>query len=139
MPRSNPELAPARADILVVDDDDDLATVIAEVLGLQGHRLRLASSGEDGLRQLHERLPDLVILDVEMPHLTGPQMAYRMFIHDAGLERIPIVLISGAVGLPAIAAKAGIPYALAKPFDLDTLLDLVSLALVERRAPSPRL
>jgi DNA-binding NtrC family response regulator len=127
------------ADILVVDDDDDLASVVGDVLVAQGHRVRLACDGEEGLRQLHEHPPDLVILDVEMPHLTGPQMAYRMFLHDAGFECIPIVLVSGAVGLPAVAAKAGIPYALAKPFDLDTLLALVDQALTERRAPKPRL
>jgi DNA-binding NtrC family response regulator len=127
------------ADILVVDDDEDLAAIVADVLALRGHRVRLACGGHDGLRLLHERLPDLVILDVEMPDLTGPQMAYRMFIHDAGLEDVPIVLVSGAVGLPAVAARAGIPYALAKPFDLDQLLTLVERALTERRPPKPRL
>jgi DNA-binding response OmpR family regulator len=121
----------------VVDDDVDLATIVARVLESQGFRVRIASSGEEGLLRLHDRLPDLVILDVEMPHLTGPQMAYRMFIHDAGFEQVPIVLVSGAVGLPDVAAKTGIPYSLAKPFDLDDLLALVSRALIERRAPNP--
>jgi DNA-binding NtrC family response regulator len=126
-----------RADILVVDDDDDLAIVVAQVLESQGFHVRMAFSGEEGLRRLHDRLPDLIILDVEMPHVTGPQMAYRMFIHDAGFEEVPIVLVSGAVGLTAVAAKAGIPYSLAKPFDLDDLLALVSRALTEKRAPNP--
>ena len=125
------------ADILVVDDDDDLAGVIADVLALQGHRVRRGNSGYEGLRLLHERIPDLVILDVEMPHLTGPEMAYRMFLHDAGLENVPVVLVSGALGLTEIAERAGIPYVLAKPFDLPVFLALVERALSERRPPAP--
>jgi DNA-binding NtrC family response regulator len=137
-PPAEPDLArPERADVLVVDDDDDLATIVARVLESQGFHVRMAFSGEEGLRRLHDRLPDLIILDVEMPHVTGPQMAYRMFVHDAGFEEVPIILVSGAMGLPAVAAKAGIPYSLAKPFDLDDLLALVSRALTEKRAPNP--
>jgi DNA-binding response OmpR family regulator len=130
-------MIPVGADILVVDDDDDLAGVVVDVLALQGYRIRRARSGLEGLRLLDERLPDLVILDVEMPHLTGPQMAYRMFVHNAGLERVPILLVSGSVGLHEIAVRAGIPYALAKPFALRDFLALVARALSERRPPTP--
>lgn len=111
----NERTTPEPPEIIIVDDDEDLAAVVADVLAMRGYRVRTATSGREGLRLLHERPPDLVILDVEMPQLTGPQMAYRMFIHDAGLEEVPIVLVSGAVGLPEIAARAGIPYVLAKP------------------------
>jgi CheY-like chemotaxis protein len=83
------------ADLLVVDDDDDIGDMLADILRELGHTVRVGRNGEQGLTLLEERLPDAVLLDVEMPALTGPQMAVRMFLHDVGQEEIPIVLQSG--------------------------------------------
>jgi CheY-like chemotaxis protein len=126
------------ADVLLVEDDDDVAFLMALFLEEDGHQVRRARDGERGLELLAEHLPDLVILDVEMPLLDGPGMAARMIVADAGRERIPVVLASGAVGLPAIAERVGTPYALAKPFEPSELLALTAQALEARRAPTPR-
>jgi CheY-like chemotaxis protein len=73
---------------------------------------------------------DLILLDVEMPRLTGPEMAYRLFVLDAGKEKIPIVLLSANLDLPRVAATVvGTPYCLAKPYPID---DLFSPFLVDR-------
>ena len=125
------------ADLLVVDDDRDLAEVVAEVLQNHGHVVRVAHNGEEGLARLGERMPDLVVLDVEMPILRGPGMAMAMLLRDCGLELVPIVLVSGAVGLEAIAAEVGTPYSLAKPCSPGALLSLVGRALSEGIAPTP--
>jgi DNA-binding response OmpR family regulator len=126
------------ADLLVVEDDEDVAFLIEAFLEREGHRVRRASDGEEGLARLSERLPELVIMDVEMPLLSGPAMAARMLIEDVGRERIPLLLVSGAIGLSSIAERVGTPYALPKPFDPTDLIALVSRALRERRAPTPR-
>ena len=83
-------------------------------------------------------MPDLVVLDVEMPVLDGPGMVTRMLVEDAGRERIPVVLVSGVVELSSVAERVGTPYALAKPFDPTALLALASQALRERRPPAPQ-
>lgn len=70
--------------------------------------------------------------------LTGPEVAYAMFLHDAGMEEVPIVLISGVLGLTQVAAAVGTPYFLAKPYDLARLYGLIGEALVERVPPHPR-
>ena len=127
------------ANLLVVDDDPDTARALAEVLGYIGHDVRIAFDGRQGLAQLDERLPDLVLLDVEMPVLGGPEMAERMFLHNLGLEHIPVVLISGVPHLQRVASDVGTPYALAKPFELEKLSEVVAKALSERIAPHPRL
>ena len=124
--------------ILVVDDNSDLAEVLAEVLVLSGYRVRVENDGERALEALNEELPDAVVLDIEMPHLTGPEVAYRMFILDAGMERIPIVLSSGVAGLEDVASRVGTPYFIGKPFDIGVMLSLVERAVEERVAPSPR-
>jgi CheY-like chemotaxis protein len=125
------------ADVMVVEDDDDVAFLMGAFLEEAGHRVRRARDGEKGLLLLDEGLPDLVIMDVEMPLLDGPGMAARMLAADVGRERIPIVVVSGAIGLSSIAERVGTPYSLAKPFDPAALIDLSAKALRERRFPMP--
>jgi DNA-binding NtrC family response regulator len=125
------------ADLLIVDDDIDVVWVLEQIMQLDGHGVRVAHNGEEGLRLLNERYPDLVILDVEMPVLDGPSMAYQMFVHDCGMEDVPILLLSGVFDFEAVACRVGTPYALSKPFDPQELLQLVSRALTERAMPRP--
>jgi hypothetical protein len=62
-------------------------------------------------------------------------MAYEMFLRNCGLERIPIVLLSGVDGLERVALGVGTPYFLGKPFSLAALYALVERALAEGVAP----
>jgi DNA-binding NtrC family response regulator len=122
--------------VLLVEDDADVSATLR--IALEGqHRVRVAHNGEEGLRALKEQLPDLILLDVEMPVLDGPGMAYRMLVEDAGREQIPIILVSGVAYLDRVAQRIGTPYFLPKPVDLGPLLTLVERALAERRAPTP--
>jgi X-X-X-Leu-X-X-Gly heptad repeat protein len=127
------------AELVVVDDDADVADSLADILRDEGHVVRIAHDGKQGLALLSERLPDAVLLDVEMPVLTGPQMAIRMFLDDCGEEEIPVVLLSGVRDLVAIAARVNTPYFLSKPFAVDEMLRLLGRALLERVPPHPQL
>jgi DNA-binding NtrC family response regulator len=124
------------ADLLVVDDDRDLAAALTDVLVDAGHTVRVAENGWAGVAALNERLPDLVLLDIEMPSLDGPGMANQMFVRDAGRERIPILLVSAFADLPGVARRIGTPYSAPKPCELGKLLDLVDRALRERIPPT---
>ncbi len=126
------------ADVLVIDDDIDSAEVLAEIMNDSGHEVCVGYNGQDGLRLAAERLPELALLDVEMPVLDGPGMAYEMFIHDMGMELVPLILLSGVPELDAIAADVGTPYYLAKPYRYEQLLAMVKRALAERTPPTPR-
>lgn len=126
------------ADILVVDDDADSAETVGQLLETAGHNIRVASDGLAGLAEVARQLPDLVVLDVEMPVLDGPAMAFDMILRDAGSEKIPVVLISGSLDLDAVAARVGTPYLLAKPASMDAVLATVELALLERIPPKPQ-
>jgi DNA-binding response OmpR family regulator len=125
------------ADLLIVDDDRDLAELLGEALAHHGHQVRFARDGMDGLRELSIRQPDAVLLDVEMPLLDGPGMAWQMFVRNYGLETIPIILLSGVVDLEQIAARVGTPYFLGKPYALSAVRALCDRALTERTAPAP--
>ncbi len=125
------------ADLLLVDDDGDLVELLAELLRDEGHHVRTANTGEEGLEALRAApLPDVVVLDVDMPVLGGPGMAHQMLLHDAGEERIPVMLVSARGDLPALAKKMGTPYFLRKPCDLNTFIGLLERALRERTAPA---
>ena len=126
------------ADLLIVEDDETIAQSVAAVLSSEGHTVRVAENGAEGLRALSDGLPALILLDVEMPVLTGPGMAGRMLIEDAGRERISNR--PGERGRRSAWGRGHRRDAVraAKPCKLDTLLRLVNRALAERVAPSPR-
>jgi DNA-binding NtrC family response regulator len=128
-------LGVATGDLLIVDDDPEILETLTEVLELEGHLVRTARNGQEGLRELSVRLPNLVLLDVEMPILDGPAMADRMFVDDCGRESIPIVLVTGVADVRRIAAIVGTPYVLEKPYPLERLLALIDRALLERTPP----
>ena len=128
------------ANVLIVDDDADTRELTVELVESAGHTVQVGRNGEEGLESLGSGpLPDCVLLDVEMPVLSGPGMAHRMLLHDAGEEDIPIVLLSGAANLSEVARKVGTPYFLAKAAaDYTTvLLELLDKALLERKVPAP--
>lgn len=124
------------ADLLIIDDDVDLAEALAELMSIEGHTVRIGYNGEEGLRLLEERVPDAVLMDIEMPVLDGPSTAYRMLLHDVGWERIPLVLLSGVPNLGELARRIGSPYFLSKPYPYDRLVGVVNKALAERVAPA---
>lgn len=125
------------ADLLIVDDDLDSAEALADLLQSEGHTVRVGYNGNEGVRLAHDRHPDVALLDVEMPHLTGPEMAFQMFIHNMGLENVPVILLSGIPNLSTVAQAVGTPYFLSKPYRYERLMTLLERALSERIAPVP--
>lgn len=124
------------ADLLIIDDDVDSATILAQIMDMQGHAVRIGYDGQEGLRLAKERTPDLVLLDVEMPNLDGPGMAYEMLVHDMGLENVPVILLSGIAGLSTVAETLGTPYFLSKPYRYTEVVNLAARALAESIAPA---
>ena len=122
------------ANVLIVDDDDDIRSLVSMLVEAAGHSVQQATNGREGVEAVAEQRPDLVVLDVEMPVLTGPEMAYEMFIRNCGVEKIPIILTSGVVGLDEVAEMVGTRYFLPKPYDPTALLQLIERTLHERVA-----
>lgn len=127
-----------RADVLIVDDDADAAEALAEAASMRGYDVRVAYDGAQGVAAVAERLPDLILLDVEMPVLDGPSMSVELLAYDAGRENIPIILVSGRPGLEDVVEQVGTPYYLRKPFRFRELVVVMERALEERIPPRPR-
>ena len=124
--------------VLIVDDDADLGWLLQTFMQLAGHATAFAADGAEGFRKVDEFCPEVVLLDVEMPTLDGPGLMAQMLIADCGRENIPVILLSGVVGLSHVAARVGTPYYLEKPVTADQLERMVELVLAERRPPRPR-
>jgi DNA-binding response OmpR family regulator len=127
------------AQLLIVEDDEDIRELMAELLVMSGHTVSIACDGEDGLQHLERSTFDLIILDVDMPRLNGPGMVLRMFAHGGGWEKIPVILLSGTADLPLIARRVGTRYFLEKPTDMEELTAALDRALHEQAAPVPEL
>ncbi len=77
--------------VLIVDDDEVLVRLVDQVLTQKGYEVLKASNGQEALRLLFDRRPDLVILDVVMPRMDGWQTCHR--IRD--VSDIPIIMLTG--------------------------------------------
>jgi PAS domain S-box-containing protein len=80
--------------ILMVDDDPEILTVYSRLLGLGGYEVLTASTGQEGLHVARQRRPDVVLLDVMLPDMSGIEVC-RQIKTDASLQDIFVVLISG--------------------------------------------
>jgi CheY-like chemotaxis protein len=108
--------------ILLIEDDPDLAEVVAEVLLMEGYRLSRASDGRAALELLANReLPDLILLDLMMPNMNGWEFREAQ-LRDTRLAKIPVVVLSatGERSRPIDAVLV-----LRKPVTLDELLSAV--------------
>ena len=123
-----PQRVRPRGVILSVDDEFGLAELMSEVLNDRGYQTAIAINGELGLQALRERRADLVLLDVMMPVLSGPEMRQQM-LADPALASVPVVLMTAL--LEAVPRDQVDSYVavLQKPFSPDKLLDAVTRAL----------
>ncbi len=110
--------------ILVVDDNPGVLFAIKAALESEGYDVRATKSFE-GIASLKNNLPDLIILDVFLEDQDGRDVARELKAHKWS-ACIPIVLLSAYPGIDKLATEAGADDFLAKPFELDTLLALVS-------------
>lgn len=79
--------------VLVVDDDPDVVTFNVTIVEECGFTPIVAKNGEEGLNQVKEQKPDLIILDVLMPRQSGIRL-YRELKTDKSLSQIPVILLS---------------------------------------------
>jgi CheY-like chemotaxis protein len=125
------------AEVVIIDDDSEISELLAEVLTEHGYRVRTAANGRDGLALITTLAPALIHLDLDMPILNGAETAATLMRIDRGMERIPLVIVSGNVRLSAAAASIGTPDLVGKPYTLELLLRVVARALEERAPPMP--
>ncbi|HEX3913171.1 MAG TPA: Hpt domain-containing protein [Steroidobacteraceae bacterium] len=123
---------------LVVDDSITVRRVTQRLLERNGMRVLTAKDGVDALSLLQENLPDVILLDIEMPRMDGYEVAAHVR-NDPRLKHIPIVMITSRVSEKhrARAIELGVDDYLGKPYQESQLLDAIE-PLVNRRSAVAR-
>lgn len=124
-------VADGRKNILVVDDNFDVRRLLKKVLEIAGYDVSEAVDGEDALRSVEGRVPDLILMDIRLPgQYDGLETTGRLK-DDARLQRVPIVALTASVleRDRQQALAAGCSGFIAKPVDISTLPGLVETFL----------
>ena len=80
--------------ILVIDDDPDIVELTRDVLEAHGFEVRDASDGKGGLEQIAKQPPDMVLLDLMLPDLSGFEVC-RIMQHEPRWRQIPVIIVTG--------------------------------------------
>ena len=126
------------AHILIVDDDELIAELASEILIGAGHACGWVTSGEAALNVVKRRLPDIMLLDNDMPGMSGPQVLRKLRTSSYAYD-LPVVMftaVSGAQDEDAARYNGAQDY-VRKPFEYHTLIQKVTDVL-QSRANRPR-
>ena len=120
--------------ILVVDDDQDNVTIAREILLSRGFEVRVAYNGPSALASVEQQRPDLVLLDVMMPQMSGMEVLDRLRANPA-TAGVPVILVTAKDQDEDLLAgyKYGADYYITKPFSAKQLLYGIGLVLGTER------
>jgi chemosensory pili system protein ChpA (sensor histidine kinase/response regulator) len=113
--------------VLVVDDSLTVRKITTRLLTREGYRVESAKDGVDALEKMHDLLPDVMLLDVEMPRMDGFELA-RVMNSDDRLKAVPIIMITSRTADKHRnrAMELGIKAYLGKPYQEQQLLDTIA-------------
>jgi chemosensory pili system protein ChpA (sensor histidine kinase/response regulator) len=127
-----------RTFVMVVDDSITVRRVTQRLLERNGMRVLTARDGMDAVSLLQDNVPDIILLDIEMPRMDGYEVAAHVR-NDVRLKDVPIIMITSRVGEKhrARAIELGVDDYLGKPYQEAQLLDAIA-PLVERHRETQR-
>jgi CheY-like chemotaxis protein len=96
-----PDATPGVRNVLVVDDNVDAADSLGDLLRAWGYHVTVAHDGPAALAAMQDTLPDIALLDIDMPAMDGYELAAHLRFQP-GCESLPIVAITGEGGLEAM-------------------------------------
>lgn len=120
--------------VMVVDDSLTVRKITGRLLAREGYQVLLAKDGTDALEQLHDTLPDVMLVDIEMPRMDGYDLT-RNIRADARLKDIPIIMITSRTADKhrEYAFELGVNHYLGKPYQEEELLGLIAGYVQSRR------
>jgi DNA-binding response OmpR family regulator len=122
------------ARILIAEDERDIRDLITFTLSFAGHQVIAASNGEEAVEKALEIIPDLILMDVRMPRMTGYEACIRMKQEDS-IKHIPVAFLSakGQEAEVQTGLDAGAVEYILKPFSPDELTERVDVLLAQAK------
>lgn len=113
-----------RSKLLLVDDEKDFILALAERLRLRNYDVRVATSGEAAFSEIQKERPDIVLLDLKMPGMSGLESLKKIKAKDPSIE---VVMLTGSISINGKSGEAGRRAGAAdymvKPIDIDDLIE----------------
>lgn len=110
--------------ILVIDDDLEVVTLIRNRLEGQHYNVLTASDGVSGFTLAREHKPDLIVLDIVMPHMDGYTFVQEIKRLDE-LKKVPIIVITAKADMEDLFLSEGVSICLTKPIKTEILMEKV--------------
>ncbi|MEO5786577.1 MAG: response regulator [Casimicrobiaceae bacterium] len=112
--------------ILIVEDNDKNMKLVRDVLQVKGYATLEAGTGEDGVRLAREHCPDLILMDIQLPGMSGIE-ALQVLRSEPGTADIPVIAVTASVMQQdrTLITEAGFDAYVGKPIDLKTFLEAV--------------
>ena len=122
----------ARGRVLIIEDDVDVATTTIEILTDRGYEVKAVTTAEEGLATIPAFQPDVLLLDMSLPGLSGPRLV-GMFRHAN--PKLPIIVVTSMVDREIIGQITDMkPFQFVhKPYDPDVLHGLITAAIERGR------
>jgi len=119
--------------ILIIEDNEKNLKLVRDVLQVKGHSTLEATTAEDGIRIAGERIPDLVLMDIQLPGMNGID-ALGVLRADPATAEIPVIAVTASVMQQDrnLITDAGFDGYVAKPISLKEFLEAVRVALAQR-------
>lgn len=118
--------------ILVVDDDPDLRALVQRYLAKAGYDVATAENAPEAHKRLRERVPDLIVSDINMPGMTGDELVFALKV-DPAFKKVPVVYLTGLEPDAKLAKRTlGLPL-LSKPVVEKDLLLIVESQLPRKK------
>jgi CheY-like chemotaxis protein len=116
--------------ILIVDDNPDSITIMQTILENKSYRVIVATSGAEALERVASDTPDLVLLDIMMPEMSGLEVLQRLK-ENAQTGRLPVILVTAKTHDDDVLSgyQYGADYYITKPFTAKQLLYGIDLVL----------
>ncbi len=110
--------------LLLVDDEDDFISALAERLRIRNYDTKLATSGEAAMLLIQMERPDIVLLDVKMPGMGGMETLRQIKAKDPSID---VIMVTGSVDskVGESARSAGATDHMVKPFDIKSLTEKI--------------
>lgn len=117
----------SRGHVLIVEDEESILSSLAMLLEMEDYRVSQARDGRQGLQEIADCRPDLLITDFMMPYVDGIEMVRRLRAEPA-YQDLPIIMMSAAT-VSRDGFESLIDAFLRKPMDLDRLFELLELGV----------